>query len=65
MIDLAVAHPTFAVRDVEQALGVSYGRANKVVRQLGELGVLAFIDPEAYKRRVYAPRVHDVILGRG
>lgn len=65
VIDLAVAHPTFTVRHVEQALGVSYGRANKVVGQLVELGVLAFIDPEAYKRRVYAPRVHDVLLGRG
>ncbi|MCT1640438.1 MULTISPECIES: Fic family protein [Dietzia] len=65
VVDLAVAHPTFTVRHVEQALGVSYGRANKVVGQLVELGVLAFIDPEAYKRRVYAPRVHDVILGRG
>ncbi|MBC7172500.1 MAG: Fic family protein, partial [Polyangiaceae bacterium] len=65
VIDLAVAHPTFTVRHVEQTLGVSYGRANKVVGQLVELGVLAFIDAEAYKRRVYAPRVHDVILGRG
>ena len=65
VIDLAVAHPTFTVRNVEQLLGISYGRANKVVGQLVELGVLAFIDPDAYKRRVYAPRVHDVMLGRG
>lgn len=65
LVGLAVAHPTFTVRHVEQMLGGSYGRANKVVGQLVELDVLAFIDPDAYKRRVYAPRVHDVLLGNG
>lgn len=64
VVDLAVAQPTFTVRHVEQALGISYGRANTVVGQLVDLGILAFIDPDAYKRRVYAPRVHDVLLGR-
>lgn len=62
---LAVANPTFTVRRVERALDLSYGGANKVVAQLVELGVLAYIDPDAYKRLVYAPRVHDALLGQG
>lgn len=65
VIDIAVAQPAFTVGHVEKALGLSYGRANGVVGQLVELGVLSFVDPDAYKRRVFAPRVHDVLLGRG
>ncbi len=61
LVDLAVANPTFTVRKVEATLGLSYGRANKVVSQLVELGVLAAVDPDAYKRRFYAPRVLDVL----
>lgn len=64
LVDLAVAHPTFTVRRVEADLGLSYGRANKLVGQLVDLGVLAAVDPDAYKRRFYAPRVLDV-LSRG
>jgi len=64
LVDLAVANPTFTVRRVEADLGLSYGRANKLVGQLVDLGVLAAVDPDAYKRRFYAPRVLDV-LSRG
>lgn len=61
LVDLAVAHPTLTVRRVETALGLSYGRANKLVGQLTELGILRVLDPGAYKRRYVAPRVLDVL----
>lgn len=62
VVDLAVARPTFVVKDVQRDLGISYGRANAVVQQLVELEVLDLVDPSAYKRRFFAPRVHEVIL---
>lgn len=62
LIDVAVARPTFTVRQAHEALGVSYPRANTVVGQLMELGVLNVVDPDAYKRRFFAPRVLDVLL---
>ena len=61
LVDVAVANPTFTVRKVEAELGISYGRANKLVGQLVELGVLRVIDPNAYKRRFFAPRVLQVL----
>jgi Fic family protein len=61
LIDLAVANPTLTVRQVEAELGLSYGRANKLVRQLVDLGILRVLDPQAYKRRFVAPRVLDVL----
>lgn len=64
LVDLAVANPSFTVRRVQTALGLSYGRANKLVRQLVELDILDVVDPDAYNRRFFAPRVLSV-LGRG
>jgi Fic family protein len=64
LVDLAVANPSFTVRKVQAELGVSYGRANKLVGQLVDLDVLRAIDPHAYKRRFYAPRVLEVLTGR-
>lgn len=61
VVDLAVANPTFTVRKVEAELGLSYGRANKIVAQLVDLGVLAVADPTAYKRLFYAPRVLETL----
>ncbi|MEN5074386.1 Fic/DOC family N-terminal domain-containing protein [Isoptericola cucumis] len=61
LVDLAVANPTFTVRKVEADLGVSYGRANKLVGQLVELGILDVVDAAAYKRRFFAPRVLRVL----
>ncbi len=49
------------MRRVESELSLSYGRANKLVGQLVELGVLSVVDPRSYKRRFYAPRVLDVL----
>jgi Fic family protein len=63
LVDVAVANPAFTVRNVEAMLGVSYGRANKLVSQLMDLGVLDVVDANAYKRRFFAPRVMAVITG--
>lgn len=61
LVDLAVANPSFTVRKVETDLGLSYGRANKLVGQLGDLGVLSVLDPNAYKRRFFAPKVLEAL----
>lgn len=61
LVDVAVANPSFTVRKVEADLGISYGRANTLVGQLVDLGILQVIDPDAYKRRFFAPRVLDVL----
>ena len=65
LVDLAVANPTFTVRKVEADLGISYGRANKLVGQLVGLGILDVVEPNAYKRRFFAPRVLEVLTSRG
>lgn len=64
LVDLAVANPSFTVGKVQQDLGVSYGRANAMVGQLMELGVLDVVDATAYKRRFFAPRVLQVLTTR-
>ncbi|KRF21014.1 cell filamentation protein Fic [Nocardioides sp. Soil797] len=64
LVDLAIANPSFTVRKVEAELGISYGRANKLVGQLCDLGVLQVVDAHAYKRRFYAPRVLEVLTTR-
>lgn len=62
VVDLAVANPAFTVRRVEAETGVSYGRANTLVRQLVELGVLEGIESGSQPRRFVAPAVLDVLL---
>ena len=57
LVDLAVANPSFNVRKVEAELGVSYPRANKLVSQLVELGILRQVSGASYDRRFVAPRV--------
>lgn len=57
LVDLAVANPSFTVRKVEAQLGLSYARANKLVGQLVELGILQQVGDSAYGRRFFAPRV--------
>jgi len=61
LVDLAVAYPSFTIKTVEKYLNVSYGRANKLVSQLIDIGVLKSIDPTAYKRRFYSPQVMAVL----
>ena len=57
LVDLAVANPSFNVRKVEAELGLSYARANTLVGQLVELGILQQAGSSAYDRRFFAPRV--------
>lgn len=61
LVDLAVANPSFTVRKVETELGISYGRANKLVGQLCDLGILRAVDPDGYRRLFYAPRVLQIL----
>lgn len=62
VVDIAVANPSFTVRKIEQELNISYGRANQLVSQLVDLGVLNVLDDKQYKRRFFAPRVLEVLL---
>lgn len=64
LVDLAIANPSFTVRTVESALSISYARANKLVGQLVDLGILDVLDPAAYRRRFFAPRVLSVLTDR-
>jgi Fic family protein len=61
LVDFAVAHTTFTVRAVERNLGISYGRANGVVQQLVQLGILAPLNTGSASRRFYAPKVLTVL----
>ena len=61
LVDYAVAHPSFTVRQVQRDLELSYGRANGLVGQLVDLGVLSSTG-ETYRRRFFAPAVLDVLL---
>jgi len=63
LIDLAIARPSFTARQVESELQVSYGRANGMIGQLVELGLLAPVRKAAtYDRRFHAPEVIRVLL---
>lgn len=62
LADYAVAHPSFTVRSVERDLGVSYGRANRLVEQLTELGLLAELPSRSPSRRFHSPEVLRVLV---
>ena len=61
LIDIAVARVSFSVRQAERELGVSYGRANKLVQQLVDLGVIDELPARSHARRFYAPDVLRVL----
>lgn len=64
LVDYAVANTAFTVRAVERDLHLSYARANGLVGQLVELGVLApLAASNTYRRRFYAPAVLRVLVG--
>ncbi len=62
LVDFAVANTSFSVRQVESALEVSYGRANTLVQQLVDLGILSESFSGGPTRRFFAPEVVDVII---
>ena len=57
LVDFALGQSIFTVRQVERRLHISYGRANKLVQQLVDAGVLRQYDGAAYSRRFAAPDV--------
>ena len=61
VIDFAIARPIFTVRQVERQLGIGYGRANGLVRQLVEAGVFRQYGSDTYNRRFTAPAVLEVL----
>lgn len=64
LVDYAVGHPSFTVRAVQRDLHISYGRANGLVGQLADLGVLAELATRgSTTRRFYAPEVMEVLVG--
>ena len=65
LVDLAVANPSFTVRRVEREMGLSYGRANSLVSQLADLGILRIVNPGSQPRRYTAPEVLWVLLSGG
>ncbi len=62
LVDYAVANPSFSVRAVQRDLGLSYARANKLVGQLVDLGILRSTSTDTYNRRFTAPKVLRVLL---
>jgi Fic family protein len=62
LVDFAVSRSTFTVRGVEEALSISYGRANSLVGQLVQLGVLAPVRSGSMSRRFYAPDAYEVLV---
>lgn len=64
VVEYAAENVMFTVRDVQAAIGVSYPRANGLVGDLVRIGILTPLDPEhVYRRRFYAPKVLDALLG--
>lgn len=62
-VDFAVGHPSFTVRNLQDALGLTYGRTNKLVEQLIAIDVLDPLEQfGTYSRRFSAPQVLEVLL---
>ena len=62
LVDYSLGKPIFTVRQVERHLGVTYPRANQLVGQLVEAGVLRQHDEKANPREFTAPDVLAVLL---
>ena len=63
LVDLAVSRPSFTARIVERDLEVSYKRANTLIVQLVEIGVLEPVPVATnYRRRFRAPAVQAALL---
>ncbi len=66
LVDVSVARPSFTARQVEADLAISYARANGLIAQLVELGILEPVRKSTnYDRRFRAPRIHAVLLDPG
>ena len=65
LVDFALAHVSFTVRDVERELPIAYARANILVSQLVDLRLLVPLDDSGGARRFYAPEVYDALVKAG
>ena len=61
LIDYAISNPTFTVVQASEGIGVTYPRANKLIAQLVDLEILQVVDDSAYRRRFFAPKVHQAL----
>jgi Fic family protein len=62
VVDFATAQPIFTVRQVQRHVGLTYARANGLVRDLVAIDVLRQYDEATYDRRFTAPRILEVVL---
>ncbi|GAA3621532.1 Fic family protein [Kineosporia mesophila] len=63
LIDYTLANTSFTIRAVERDLELSYARANQLVGQLVDLGILTpLATPPGTTRRFAAPAVLDVLV---
>jgi len=65
LIDLAVAQPTFTVKQVAAALGMQRPGAKRLIDNLVDLGVLAEYGRRSYDRRFHAPEVLRALIHPG
>lgn len=63
VVDLAIASPTFTIRDAASHLNMKVQGASKLIDSLLDLGIIAPIDERAYGRRFHSPDVLRVLLG--
>ena len=61
LVDYAVSHPTFTIRQVERDLNVSYARANRLVEQLCDLELLQELNFGGSSRRFHSPDIFRVL----
>lgn len=62
LVDYTLAQPIFTVRNVERHLDVTYSRANALVAQLVEAGILRRHGDSSYGRRFTSPDVLAILL---
>jgi Fic family protein len=63
LVDFALGQPIFTVSQAQRHLGLTYPRANGLVRQLVDAGILRQYDDRAvYDREFTAPEVLGILL---
>jgi Fic family protein len=62
LVDYSLEQPIFTVRQVQRHLAVTYARANGLVGQLVDAGVLRQYNAAVYDREFHAPDVLAVLL---
>ncbi len=62
LVDYSLEQPIFTVRQIQRHLAVTYARANGLVGQLVDAGVLRQYNAAVYDREFHAPDVLAVLL---